>query len=88
MINCSVGAGCGGSVVASRLSETGASVLLLEAGEDAMPASFVPFVGMLLVKNDYSWKYTSKPQTNAVLGNQNNASIYVIINKIEVRRSI
>ena len=72
---CSVGAGCGGSVVASRLSETGASVLLLEAGGDAEPVTFVPAIGTLLVKSDQSWFFTTKPQTNAALGYKNNVSI-------------
>ena len=72
---CSVGAGCGGSVVASRLSETGASVLLLEAGEDAENISFMPTIGMILIDTKHSWKTTAKPQTNAMLGFYNNVCI-------------
>ena len=58
-----------GSVVASRLSETGASVLVLEAGEDATPESAIPGLSILAALTDNNWKYeSSKPTGNTLLG--------------------
>lgn len=56
-------------MVATRLSETGASVLLLEAGGDVEHSSLIPAVGLLLLTNpERQWKNDVKPQDNAMLG--------------------
>lgn len=69
-----VGSGCGGSVVASRLSETGASVLLLEAGDSAPPEAAVPGLSPLMMLRDNDWYYHYTPQRNGMFGYNNNVS--------------
>jgi choline dehydrogenase len=65
-----VGAGSAGCVVASRLSETGAKVALLEAG----PSDWYPFIHIpagvrnLLRTRRFNWNYESEPE--AVSGNR------------------
>jgi choline dehydrogenase len=65
-----VGAGSAGCVVASRLSETGAKVVLLEAG----PTDWYPFIHIpagvrtLLRNKRMNWNYESEPE--AVSGNR------------------
>src|SRR5690242_7569339 len=65
-----VGAGSAGCVVASRLSETGAKVTLLEAG----PTDWYPFIHIpagvrtLLRNGRMNWNYQSEPE--AVSGNR------------------
>ena len=44
-----VGGGTGGSIVASRLAMTGASVLLLEAGPSAPPETIIPSFTPILI---------------------------------------
>lgn len=71
-----VGSGPSGSAVATRLSETGASVLLLEAGSDIEHISLIPSLGSYLVTNpDRVWNYDVKPQDNAMLGFKNQVRI-------------
>ncbi|WP_339857598.1 GMC family oxidoreductase N-terminal domain-containing protein [uncultured Nisaea sp.] len=59
-----VGAGSAGCVVASRLSETGAKVLLLEAGPaDHNPLIHIPAgVKSLLYNANVNWNYASEPE--------------------------
>jgi choline dehydrogenase len=59
-----VGAGSAGCVVASRLSETGARVLLLEAGPpDRNPMIHIPAgVKSLLYDGSVNWNYASEPE--------------------------
>ncbi|UUX51596.1 GMC family oxidoreductase N-terminal domain-containing protein [Nisaea acidiphila] len=59
-----VGAGSAGCVVASRLSETGARVLLLEAGPpDRHPLIHIPAgVKSLLYNASVNWNYASEPE--------------------------
>lgn len=62
-----VGAGSAGCTVAARLSESGASVILLEAG----PSDWYPFIhipaGMrsLLRNPRVNWNYTTEPEKNS-----------------------
>ncbi|HYZ21718.1 MAG TPA: GMC family oxidoreductase N-terminal domain-containing protein [Rhodopila sp.] len=58
-----VGAGSAGCVVAARLSETGASVLLLEAGpRDTLPWIHIPAGILKLLHHPVvNWNYSSEP---------------------------
>jgi choline dehydrogenase len=60
-----VGAGSAGCVVASRLSETGARVTLLEAGpRDWHPWIHIPAGVAKLINNPmFNWNYASEPET-------------------------
>jgi choline dehydrogenase len=62
-----VGAGSAGCVVASRLSETGASVILLEAGPtDWYPWIHIPAAMRKLLRNPLvNWNYTTEPETSS-----------------------
>jgi choline dehydrogenase len=57
-----VGGGSAGSVVASRLAEAGASVLLLEAGttDRRHPEVLVP-AGVAVAYQKHNWKYPAEP---------------------------
>jgi choline dehydrogenase len=59
-----VGAGSAGCVVAARLSETGAKVLLLEAGpRDWHPMIHIPAGILKLLRNPLvNWNYTAQPE--------------------------
>jgi choline dehydrogenase len=59
-----VGAGSAGCVVASRLAETGASVVLLEAGpRDWHPMIHIPAGMRSLVRNPrVNWNFTTEPE--------------------------
>ncbi len=58
-----VGSGAGGAVVANRLSETSANVLLLEAGGADIPDNVRdPRIWFTLLGSDVDWKYASTPQ--------------------------
>lgn len=59
-----VGAGSAGCTVASRLSETGASVILLEAGPaDWHPMIHIPAGMRSLIRNPLvNWNYTTEPE--------------------------
>ena len=59
-----VGAGSAGCVVASRLSETGASVILLEAGpNDWHPMIHIPAGMRSLIRNPLvNWNFTTEPE--------------------------
>ncbi|XP_055847607.1 glucose dehydrogenase [FAD, quinone] isoform X2 [Episyrphus balteatus] len=64
-----IGAGSGGAVVASRLSETkNATVLLLEAGDQETFLSDVPLTAPLTQITRYNWGYKSDPVKNACQG--------------------
>jgi choline dehydrogenase len=61
-----VGAGSAGCVLANRLSEHGASVLLLEAGgPDRNPSIHVPAAFPTLFKTDVDWNYETTKQASA-----------------------
>jgi choline dehydrogenase len=67
-----VGAGSAGCIVASRLAETGASVVLLEAGgpDSSMilrkPGLVAVMHSVPQVKKRFDWGFTSTPQANAL----------------------
>ena len=62
-----IGAGSAGCVVASRLSETGASVILLEAGPtDWYPWIHIPAAMRKLLRNPLvNWNYTTEPEQSS-----------------------
>ena len=62
-----VGAGSAGCTVAARLSETGASVILLEAGpSDWYPMIHIPAGMRSLLRNPLvNWNYTTEPEKNS-----------------------
>ena len=60
----SVGSGAAGSVVAARLSEIGASVLLLEAGGPAPPESVPPGLNEYLSGSEFEWKFLTEQDEN------------------------
>ncbi|KAF2358232.1 Glucose-methanol-choline oxidoreductase N-terminal [Trinorchestia longiramus] len=73
-----VGAGAGGSAVASRLSESRtATVLLLEAGPSAPQESAVPGFTSLMFGTDVDWSIKGKPQRNTQMGYEGQASTII-----------
>jgi choline dehydrogenase len=62
-----VGAGSAGCTVAARLSETGASVILLEAGPtDWYPWIHIPAAMRKLLRNPLvNWNYTTEPEASS-----------------------
>ena len=69
-----VGGGTAGCVVAARLSQVGASVLLLEAGGPAPPETTVPSMFPLYPGSDLDWDIPLKPATDYFWGYRNNVS--------------
>ena len=64
-----VGAGAGGCVLADRLSKTGATVILLEAGRpDRNPNAKIPAAFSKLFRTKNDWNYWTVPQPE--LGNR------------------
>lgn len=72
IFSCEVGAGSAGSVIASRLSEDGHNILLIEAG--GMPPFFlnVPVITPALQESVYDWRYVTTAQIEACKGLTNN----------------
>ena len=62
-----VGAGSAGSVVAARLSEAGAHVLLVEAGGPAPSAAHIPAMVGSLQNSPIDWMFRTEPQEHASL---------------------
>ena len=62
-----VGAGSAGCTVAARLSESGASVIVLEAGpSDWHPMIHIPAGMRSLLRNPLvNWNYTTEPETSS-----------------------
>ena len=71
----SVGGGSSGAIVADLLSQTGDSVLILEAGiQTSLPFVNIPVIAALLQQTELDWKYRTEPQLNACLALENNVS--------------
>ncbi|KAJ3644463.1 hypothetical protein Zmor_022190 [Zophobas morio] len=72
-----IGAGAGGSVAASRLSEIATwNVLVLEAGGYGDNATDVPNLYTPIEFTHYNWAYNSTPQKTCCLGAQNQICLY------------
>ncbi|KAJ3644462.1 hypothetical protein Zmor_022189 [Zophobas morio] len=72
-----IGAGAGGSVAASRLSEIESwNVLVLEAGVYGDNATDVPDLYTPVRYTNYNWAYNSTPQKTCCLGAQNQICLY------------
>ena len=63
-----VGAGSAGSVVAGRLAEAGARVLLIEAGGPAPNLAHIPAMALFLQNSPLDWAYKTEAQKDAGLG--------------------
>ena len=63
-----VGAGSSGSVVAARLAETSASVLLLEAGTDGTYLTEIPSAVGATLGSSLDWAYRTVPDGRSCLG--------------------
>lgn len=73
----SVGAGSGGSVVASRLSEMSCvNVLLLEAGGAPPILSEIPVAALSLWFTDVDWQFRTVPQRYTGRGLVNRVRFY------------
>ncbi|XP_046988479.1 glucose dehydrogenase [FAD, quinone]-like [Schistocerca americana] len=62
-----VGSGPAGSTAAARLSESGATVLLLEAGPEDPTISHVPAFAVTPIRTHLDWNLTTAVQQNACL---------------------
>jgi len=71
-----VGAGSAGSVVAARLAEAGALVLLVEAGGPAPSLAHVPALVGSLQNTPIDWKYRTEKQEQAGLAAMGGISIW------------
>ncbi|KAH0954233.1 hypothetical protein HN011_002576 [Eciton burchellii] len=69
-----VGAGSAGMILATRLSEDGDSVLLLEAGGIAPPFLDIPLLAPMIQRTAYDWQYVTVSQKYACQGLINNQS--------------
>ncbi|XP_076629978.1 LOW QUALITY PROTEIN: glucose dehydrogenase [FAD, quinone] [Colletes latitarsis] len=69
-----VGAGTAGATLATRLTEHGHKILLLEAGGVAPPFLDIPLLAPLIQNSPFDWQYTTVPQQNACKGLTNNQS--------------
>lgn len=76
LYNLSVGAGSAGSILAKRLADAGANILLVEAG--GVPSYFfnIPIFTPLFLNTVYDWQYVTVPQENACKGLTNNQSAW------------
>jgi len=63
-----VGAGSSGSVVAARLAESGASVLLLEAGTDGTYLTEIPAAVGATLGSSLDWSYRTQADGRSCLG--------------------
>ena len=63
-----VGAGSSGSVVADRLAESGASVLLLEAGTDGTYLTEIPAAVGATLGSSLDWSYRTQADGRSCLG--------------------
>lgn len=57
-----IGSGTGGGIVSRRLADTGASVLLLEAGGPQTVTSDIPANADGLLDTDQDWRFRTVPQ--------------------------
>ncbi|OXA60509.1 Glucose dehydrogenase [FAD, quinone] [Folsomia candida] len=70
-----VGGGSAGAVISARLSENPAvTVLLIEAGGNEPVTSTVPWFHAVLPGSDLDWKFRTVPQTDILLGYENQVS--------------
>ncbi|KAJ0176360.1 hypothetical protein K1T71_007539 [Dendrolimus kikuchii] len=65
-----VGAGAGGSAVASRLALAGFDVLLVEAGGDPGILTRIPSTAMTLLGSPVDWKYQTVPNDKSCLASE------------------
>ncbi|KAJ0176357.1 hypothetical protein K1T71_007536 [Dendrolimus kikuchii] len=65
-----VGAGAGGTAVASRLALAGFDVLLVEAGGDPGILTRIPSAAMTLIGSAVDWKYKTQPNNKSCLASE------------------
>ena len=75
----SVGSGAGGTVVATRLVETGAQVLLIEAGRSAPLESAVPGFATIQIGSETDWHVRLAQQRYSQLGYYDNVRCNLLL---------
>jgi len=71
-----VGAGSSGSVVAARLADTGAKVLVVEAGSDGTKLTDIPAAVGATLGTSLDWQYKTRADGRSCLGSQDGECLW------------